>query len=96
MIAESLADYFHGLSSMGGYSATFLKTHPSPRTAISSFTVPPDRGQEFNLPFRLPELEFTLSRAKGKSSGPDDLGYPMLRNLPLSGKRSLLQAINTT
>lgn len=94
IIAETLAGYFYGLSSIENYPIPFLKAHPSPRTAVARFAVPPDRGQNFNLPFRLPELEFALSKAKGKSSGPDELGYPMLRNLPPSCKRSLLQAVN--
>ncbi|XP_062704291.1 uncharacterized protein LOC134286654 [Aedes albopictus] len=79
-ISEALAEYFHGLSAIDKYPAAFLKAHPSPRTAVSSFAVPPDRDQEFNLPFKPHVLDFALSRAKGKSSG---------------CKWSLLQAINT-
>lgn len=40
------------------------------------------------------ELDFALQKATGKSVGPDEIGYPMIKNLPEVGKRALLDAIN--
>ncbi|XP_062714476.1 uncharacterized protein LOC134291132 [Aedes albopictus] len=40
------------------------------------------------------ELNFALQQGKGKSSGPDDIGYAMLQNLPEMGKRCLLKLLN--
>lgn len=93
-IADALAEHFAELSSLQGYSKTFLKRHPSPENAIQKFPIPPDRGQDFNQPFTLKELDFALKKCKGKSAGSDDVGYPMLKNLPACGKRTLLHLIN--
>lgn len=94
VIADALADYFHDISSYQHYPDGFRIAHPTPDEAIRRFVVPPDRGQDFNVPFTFNELEFALKRAKGKSAGPDDIGYPMLKNLPLNGKLVLLDMLN--
>lgn len=93
-IANALADHFAELSSLRSYPDSFLKKHPSPEKAIQGFSVPPDKGQEFNQPFTLMELKFALNKCKGKSAGPDEIGYPMLKNLSIRGKHTLLELIN--
>lgn len=40
------------------------------------------------------ELNFALASGKGKSAGPDDIGYPLLKHLPLRGKQILLSLLN--
>lgn len=40
------------------------------------------------------ELNFALQGCKGKSAGQDDIGYPMLKNLPLIAKSFLLKTFN--
>lgn len=93
-IADALADHFYEISSFQRYSSTFLKKHPSPDQAVTNFVIPPGRGQNFNLRFTMKELDFALQKATGKSVGPDEIGYPMIKNLPEVGKRALLDAIN--
>lgn len=95
IIAEALGEYFQELSSMGKYPEAFRRKHHCSHSAISNFEIAPDCGQPFNTPFQMAELEFALRRAKGKSAGPDELAYPLLKNLPPSGKQGLLRAINS-
>lgn len=93
-IADAFADYFHKLSSIQRYPDSFRNTLRSPEFAIRDFSIPPDRGQDFNLPFTIAELDFALKKAKGKSAGSDEIGYPMLKHLPPNGKLALLEGIN--
>ena len=46
------------------------------------------------MPFSMAELDFALQQGKGKSCGPSDIGYPMLKNLPITGELSLLRCFN--
>lgn len=94
IITDALADFFKDASSIQRYNETFLKHHPTAATAIADLNIPPDRGQDFNTPFSMEELVFALRKVKGKSAGVDDIGYPMLKNLPPCGKRHLLESIN--
>lgn len=94
IIADSLADYFAELCSLRRYSSGFLSRIPAPAEAIAKFTIPPDRGQKFNQPFSMNELALVLQQGKGISSGPDDIGYPMVKRLPPSCKAVLLDLIN--
>ncbi|XP_062537936.1 uncharacterized protein LOC134206258 [Armigeres subalbatus] len=64
------------------------------RKCKSAIQIPPDSGEEFNRPFTFAELEYALQKGKGKSAGPDDLGYPMLKHLPVGGKTTVLSSIN--
>lgn len=92
-IADALAEHFQKLSSFHRYPEIFRKSLQSSE-AIRDLPIPPDKGQSFNLPFTTGELEFALKKAKGKSAGPDEIGYPMLKHLPPSGKLALLKGIN--
>lgn len=42
----------------------------------------------------LEELNWALRRGLGKAAGPDDIGYPLLRRLPLAGRLALLATMN--
>lgn len=83
-IAETLADQFHRTSAATSES--------------SRYTPPTDSKQDvttgINTNFRLDELEWVLRRCRGLSAGPDDIGYPMVKNLPLHFKLSLLNLFN--
>ena len=87
-IADALAKYFYGISAIDKYPPAFLKRHPNPQLTIVNFPTTLDQGQPFNQPFSMTELDYALSRVKGKTAGPDELGYPMLKQLTYSGKAS--------
>ncbi|XP_062557990.1 uncharacterized protein LOC134222860 [Armigeres subalbatus] len=93
-VADALADEFGRHASYLEYPDHFRKTHRDPSSEISAIQIPPDSGEEFNRPFTFAELEYALQKGKGKSAGPDDLGYPMLNHLPVGGKTILLISIN--
>lgn len=47
--------------------------------ALAITQVPGFPVQNFNKEFSMDELLFAPSKAKGKSVGPDQIGYPMLK-----------------
>lgn len=49
----------------------------------------------FNEDFSMNELEWAIAKVSGNSAGPDDIGYPLLKHLPFSGKIAFLNAINS-
>lgn len=87
-IAESLADYFAKVS------ATKIPTHSR---AIPDKPVPTFDGGEnegYNVDFTPEELEWAIRRSNGLSAGVDNVGYPMIRNLPHNSKVALLAIYN--
>jgi hypothetical protein len=52
------------------------------------------QGEEYNLIFSEAEMEYALSTCKGSSSGPDDVHYEMLKQLPRVAKLKLLEIDN--
>ncbi|XP_058467078.1 uncharacterized protein LOC131440008 [Malaya genurostris] len=55
---------------------------------------PPGQSEIYNRPFSAEELNFSLNSAKGKSTGPDNINYDMLRHLPPAGRSALLHLFN--
>ncbi|XP_039432001.1 uncharacterized protein LOC120414751 [Culex pipiens pallens] len=89
-VAETLADYFTKVS------AVKVPTH---RRAVPDQPIPTfDGGDEdyYNQEFSLEELDWAIRKSKGLSAGVDNIGYPMIRNLPLRTKTQLLNIYNTT
>ncbi|XP_062539135.1 uncharacterized protein LOC134207424 [Armigeres subalbatus] len=86
--------YFGQQCSYREYPDQFRRKHGDPATEIRKFKVPTNNGESYNQLFSLPELEHALRKGKGKSAGPDGLGYAMYKNLPLIGKIALLDSIN--
>lgn len=87
-IAEALADHFAKVS------ATKTPTHSR---AIPDDPVPSFDGGEnesYNADFTLEELEWAIRRSNGSSAGVDNIGYPMIRNLPHKSKIALLAIYN--
>lgn len=75
--------------------AIFQRLAKPTRTSVAEFSIPPDTDNlEINEPFSWEELQHALSRSNGKSAGPDDLGYPLLKKLPLEGKCCMLEMLN--
>ncbi|XP_065092031.1 uncharacterized protein LOC135712853 [Ochlerotatus camptorhynchus] len=94
-IANELADYFASLSAIDRYDRKFIQKNHASTQSLGNIVIPEDSvPTPINAPFRFDELTLALSRSKGKSAGPDDIGYPMLQHLPSSTKVELLDLIN--
>ncbi|XP_065075155.1 uncharacterized protein LOC135698931 [Ochlerotatus camptorhynchus] len=95
IVADKLGDYFADLSAISKYEATFQRLANPSNSSVSSFRVSPDRNNlRINHDFTWQELQFALSRSNGKSAGPDEIGYPLLKNLPIPGKVKMLELFN--
>ncbi|XP_065088033.1 uncharacterized protein LOC135709568 [Ochlerotatus camptorhynchus] len=91
-IANLLGDYFESLSCIEAYNDDFRNRNGVSTSSIENVTIPDDEDTlTINSPFTMDELNFALRNAKGNSSGPDEVGYPMLRNLPPTHKGTLLE-----
>lgn len=94
-IVNLLGEYFARLSSINEYSNEFERDKNPTTTSIRDIIIPDDKeNNDFNQPFRLDELTLALSKAKGKSAGQDEVGYPLIKNLPASQQILLLELIN--
>ena len=95
VIANTLAEYFSNLSAISEYEPTFIQSVCAAGDSIDQTVIPHDtNNSDINRPFSMAELNFALSRCNGKSAGPDNIGYPMLKHLSLRGKVTLLQIFN--
>lgn len=92
LIAEHLADHFAQSSSSDNYSEQFKCRKTTIESTSPSFAT--DNNLEYNSDFSYEELEWALHKVHGTSAGPDDVGYPLLKNLPLIGKSILLDLFN--
>lgn len=92
LISEHLADHFSLASSSSNYSDNFLAQKTIQEASLPCFDS--DNSQDYNLDFSYEELEWALHKVRGTSAGPDDVGYPLLKNLPLIGKSILLTLFN--
>lgn len=93
VVAEQLSEYFAELSSHNAYPDSFKRNHPPANTELRNISIP-ECNLSLNKPFGMNELCHALSRGHGKSLGVDEIGYPMLKNLPTIGKIHLLDLIN--
>lgn len=87
-IAETLADHFAEVSAERG---------TKPARAIPEGALPTFEGGEeeaYNKKFSMEELNWAIQRSKGLSAGVDEIGYPMIRHLPLRLKVNLLEIFN--
>lgn len=81
IVTDCLGEYFSGLSAIDTYDDIFKRRLNPSTSSVSNFHVPFDfRGTAINQPFSFQELQFALSSCKGKSTGPDGVGYPLLKN----------------
>ncbi|XP_055584695.1 uncharacterized protein LOC129737559 [Uranotaenia lowii] len=81
-LANSFCSHFASISSPSNTTMLPLPTNPSLNERI------------YNTNFSFDELEAALRKVKGLSAGPDDIGYPFLKNLSLTGKTTLLHIFN--
>lgn len=87
-IAETLADHFTNVSK--AKAPTFQRAIPDQ----PSPTFDGGEDMNYNSNFSIEELEWAIRRSKGLSAGVDNIGYPMIRNLPPQTKRKLLEVYN--
>lgn len=81
-IAEHFADFFYSTSSANEQNLS------------DSLQSIPDDTSSMDNAFTLQELLRAIDAAKGHSAGCDNVGYPMIRHLPLAGKLAMLQSYN--
>lgn len=91
-ITNHLADHFAQSSSSSNYSDRFISRKSSIES--SPLNLESDDSQEYNRNFSFDELQWALHKVHGSSAGPDDVGYPLIKNLPLIGKTILLTIFN--
>ena len=75
-IPEALARYFYDTSATHNFPSHFVTINSSP-----SRPLPPPSDQYYNSLFSLNELDWPHNKCRGMSSGPDNIGYPMLQNM---------------
>lgn len=94
-IAEAFADQFAKVSANSNYSDEFLREKALAEGEYSySHNRRSGLDKDYNRAFDLEELNWALRRGVGKAAGPDDIGYPFLRRLPLIGRLALLDTMN--
>lgn len=91
-MAESLADHFASVSATSGYPEDFQKRKQHQEANAPNFDNIDPSPLDAN--FNLSELTWALSKAAGLSEGPDRIGYPLLKNLPIEAKLILLDLYN--
>lgn len=94
-IAEAFADQFAKVSADSNYSDGFLCEKYFAESEYH-YSQGPHSGldRDYNRDFDLNELNWALRRANGKAAGPDDIGYPLLKRMPLIGRLALLDTMN--
>lgn len=90
-IAESLADFYEGMSSSTNYSRSFLEIKANREHELDFAT---GEMLEYNLPFTLAELEEALSQLKKSAPGQDEIRNEMLKNMPPIMIEKLLELFN--
>lgn len=96
MVATELGRYFEVLSSVNEYNSSFLtrmERQTNRNVTINQLTSMRNTAS-YNQDFSFEELTHALQMAKGKSVGPDEIGYPMLKKLPPIAKHALLDSFN--
>lgn len=86
------SNQFENTSATANYSSEFQEVKTASEEHPLNFNS--DEHHVWNTNFTLNKLEWALSRVSGNSAGPDDIGYPLLKQLPLTGKFALVNIIN--
>lgn len=99
-IAEAMADQFYNTSATRNYKKSFKdKLSKLKKKALNDT---PDgepnhlqtNEETYNKEYSFEELTWALSTTKNTAEGEDEVGYPMLKNLPIGAKTILLDIIN--
>jgi ribonuclease HI len=91
-VSELLASTFEEVSSSIGYDERFLRLKEAEERHPVDF--PLSRGESYNDPFSMDELEKALSSAHDTSPGADCIPYAFLRHLNTDAKEWLLALYN--
>ncbi|XP_065085170.1 uncharacterized protein LOC135707292 [Ochlerotatus camptorhynchus] len=95
IVADELGSYFADLAAIEKYEDEFKWKAKLSTSSIASFSVSSDAGNsEINQAFSWQELQHTLRCSNGKSAGPDEIGYPLLKRLPTRGQLRMLELFN--
>lgn len=91
-IAQTFAKHFQSVSATDQYSQNFLKHKNNAEKEPINFSL--DTNKTYNKPISIDELQQALRKCTGKSAGLDGIGYPLLQQLPPTGKNTLLNIFN--
>ncbi|XP_055605548.1 uncharacterized protein LOC129753729 [Uranotaenia lowii] len=94
LLAEALSKHFTSIPpTINNLNPVTQNSLPNQNISPSTIS-PPSSNQPFNSDFTPEELYSALHKVKGLSSGPDDIGYPHLKNLSPLAKTTFLKIIN--
>ena len=93
-ISEAFGKNWSEYSKDTQFSACFNRSKTNILESSSENTNICTDAKPLEKPFNLLELNQALSNAKGKTPGFDRISYPMLYNLPLTAKLTLLKIYN--
>ena len=79
-IANKLGDTFAKHSSSSNYKPEFQRFKKNAERKKLNFKT--DTKEHYNSPFSINELKTSLSKAHDTASGPDEISYQLLKNLP--------------
>lgn len=90
-MASSLANHFAAVSATEGYTKAFQVRKAQEEECVHLFNGTPSY---LDVNFGFSELCWALNKAAGLSEGPDRIGYPLLKHLPVQAKLILLDIYN--
>ena len=91
-VAHELAKHYNERSATSSYPPSFqMAKERAERRCVKLST---DTDDMYNSDFTLNELLWALDKDRSVSTGPDLVGYPMLKRLPLSVESALLELMN--
>ncbi|XP_055543184.1 uncharacterized protein LOC129728756 [Wyeomyia smithii] len=91
-IAGELAQHYEERSATSSYSLSFRKIKE--KAEKNHIETSNDTEDLYNSDFSLTELLWALDKGRSMSTGPDNIGYPMIQRLPSSVKSALLELLN--
>jgi uncharacterized protein YciW len=91
-IADLIASTIAHNSSSDHYTERFQRFKS--RQEKQKIKFPSDNLESYNLPFSMDELRTAIHKAHNSATGPDNIHYEMLKNLPELALNSLLRAFN--
>ncbi len=91
-IAEIIADHFYNISATKNYSPTFINLKQSAEEKEINYT--DSSHEDYNRPFTLDELIFSLKNMKSSAAGPDSIHIDMIKKLNVASLEELLKFYN--
>lgn len=92
-ISNIMAEHMQKISSNSNYTQNFLNYKKSYEENFC-LNINLNDQSEYNLPFTIQELNYTISSVKGHSVGPDLVHYDMIKNLDSDMRLELLYCFN--